>query len=72
MLRHIRKRKVRILNGAHTMMVLCRTPLQGLKQLKEAMDDELVFNFMKTGVFDEIIPTLDLPKDELIHLPMML
>ena len=54
------------------MMVLCRTPLQGLKQLKEAMDDELVFNFMKTGVFDEIIPTLDLPKDELIQLPMML
>ena len=28
---------------------------------------ELVFNFMKTGVFDEIIPTLDLPKDELIQ-----
>lgn len=61
-----KKRKVRILNGAHTMMVLA-AHLAGLEAVKEAMDDELVFNFMKTGVFDEIIPTLDLPKDELIQ-----
>ena len=61
-----KKRKVRILNGAHTMMVLA-AHLAGLETVKEAMDDELVFNFMKTGVFDEIIPTLDLPKDELIQ-----
>lgn len=61
-----KKRKVRILNGAHTMMVLA-AHLAGLGTVKEAMDDELVFNFMKTGVFDEIIPTLDLPKDELIQ-----
>ena len=61
-----KKRKVRILNGAHTMMVLA-AHLAGIETVKEAMDDELVFNFMKTGVFDEIIPTLDLPKDELIQ-----
>ncbi len=61
-----KKRKVRILNGAHTMMVLA-AHLAGLETVKEAMDDELVFSFMKTGVFDEIIPTLDLPKDELIQ-----
>ena len=61
-----KKRKVRILNGAHTLMVLA-AHLAGLETVKEAMDDELVFNFMKTGVFDEIIPTLDLPKDELIQ-----
>lgn len=61
-----KKRKVRILNGAHTMMVLA-AHLAGLETVKEAMDDELVFGFMKTGVFDEIIPTLDLPKDELIQ-----
>lgn len=59
-----KKRKVRILNGAHTMMVLA-AHLAGLETVKEAMDDELVFNFMKMGIFDEIIPTLDLPKDEL-------
>ena len=59
-----KKRKVRILNGAHTMMVLA-AHLAGLETVKEAMDDELVFSFMKQGLFEEIIPTLDLPKDEL-------
>lgn len=61
-----KKRKVRILNGAHTMMVLA-AHLAGLETVKEAMDDELVFSFMKKGIFDEIIPTLDLPKDELVQ-----
>lgn len=59
-----KKRKVRILNGAHTMMVLA-AHLAGLETVKEAMDDELVFSFMKQGIFEEIIPTLDLPKNEL-------
>lgn len=59
-----KKRKVRILNGAHTMMVLA-AHLAGLETVKEAMDDELVFSFMKKGIFEEIIPTLDLPKEEL-------
>ena len=61
-----KKRKVRILNGAHTMMVLA-AHLAGLTTVKEAMDDELVFSFMKQGIFDEIIPTLDLPKEELVQ-----
>lgn len=59
-----KKRKVRILNGAHTMMVLA-AHLAGLETVREAMDDELVFSFMKQGIFEEIIPTLDLPKSEL-------
>ncbi len=59
-----KKRKVRILNGAHTMMVLA-AHLAGLETVKEAMDDELVYSFMKQGIFEEIIPTLDLPKEEL-------
>lgn len=59
-----KKRKVRILNGAHTMMVLA-AHLAGLETVKEAMDDKLVFSFMKQGIFEEIIPTLDLPKSEL-------
>lgn len=61
-----KKRKVRILNGAHTMMVLA-AHLAGLETVKEAMDDELIFSFMKQGVFDEIIPTLDLSKEELVQ-----
>ncbi len=59
-----KKRKVRILNGAHTMMVPAAY-LAGLETVGEAMEDELVFKYMNQGLFEEIIPTLDLPKDEL-------
>ena len=59
-----KKRKVRILNGAHTMMVLA-AHLAGLETVREAMEDELVYSFMEQGIFEEIIPTLDLPKSEL-------
>lgn len=59
-----KKRKVRILNGAHTMMVLAAR-LAGLETVRDAMEDELVFTFMQRGIFEEIIPTLDLPKNEL-------
>lgn len=61
-----KKRKVRILNGAHTMMVPAAR-LAGLETVRDAMEDELVFSFMKNGIFEEIIPTLDLPKDELVQ-----
>ncbi|MCX7715554.1 MAG: tagaturonate reductase [Clostridia bacterium] len=59
-----KKRKVRILNGAHTMLVPAAR-LAGIETVKEAMDDELVYEFVRKGIFEEIIPTLDLPKDEL-------
>lgn len=59
-----KKRKVRILNGAHTMMVLA-AHLAGLETVREAMDDELIYSFMEQGIFEEIIPTLDLPRSEL-------
>lgn len=59
-----KKRKVRILNGAHTMMVPAAR-VAGLESVGEAMNDELIYSFMHKGLFEEIIPTLDLPKDEL-------
>ncbi|MBF9014299.1 MULTISPECIES: tagaturonate reductase [unclassified Oceanispirochaeta] len=59
-----RTRKVRILNGAHTMTVLAAW-LYGLETVKNCMDDELVSAYIRKGIFDEIIPTLDLPADEL-------
>ncbi|MCX7708446.1 MAG: tagaturonate reductase [Clostridia bacterium] len=59
-----RTRKVRILNGAHTMTVLAAY-LYGLDTVKECMDDKLISTFMRKGIFDEIIPTLDLPESEL-------
>lgn len=59
-----KKRKVRILNGAHTMMVLAAR-LAGLETVREAMDGEVVGKFAREGIFEEIIPTLDLPENEL-------
>lgn len=61
-----KKRKVRILNGAHTMMVPAAY-LAGIRTVKEAMDNETVFEFMKQGIFEEVIPTIDMPKDELVQ-----
>ena len=60
-----KQRKVRILNGAHTSFVLA-SYLAGNDIVLESMKDETVFNFMKTTIFDEVIPTLTLPKQDLV------
>ena len=60
-----KQRKVRILNGAHTSFVLA-SYLAGNNIVLESMQDELVFKFMKDTIFDEVIPTLTLPKDDLV------
>ena len=52
-----KKRKVRILNGAHTSMVLAAR-LYGLSTVKECLDDPLISRFLKRCIFGEIIPTL--------------
>ena len=60
-----RTRKVRILNGAHTSM----TPyalLSGLDTVKSCMEDEKMSAFLRKCVFEEIIPTLDLPKEDVV------
>jgi len=59
-----RTRKVRILNGAHTMTVLAAY-LYGKDSVKECMDDKVIIAFMNKGLYEEIIPTLDLPEKEL-------
>jgi tagaturonate reductase len=55
-----RDRKVRILNGAHTMTVLAAI-LAGKDTVKQCMDDPIIASYLKRGLFEEIIPTLDLP-----------
>ena len=60
-----RTRKVRILNGAHTSMIPYAM-LEGIETVKDCMENEKMSAFVNKCVFDEIIPTLDLPKDELI------
>jgi tagaturonate reductase len=52
-----KRRKVRILNGGHTSMVLGAS-LYGLETVGECLKDELVSAFLKKCIFDEIIPTL--------------
>ncbi len=59
-----KQRKVRILNGAHTSFVLASF-LAGNDIVLESMEDDLVYNFMYHTIFDEVIPTLTLPKEEL-------
>lgn len=60
-----RTRKVRILNGAHTSLVPYAM-LEGFDTVKSCIDDERMCNHLRRCVFDEIIPTLDLPHDELL------
>ncbi len=59
-----RTRKVRILNGAHTAMVPFSI-LFGNSTVKETVENEFTGEFIKKAVFDEIIETLDLEKEEL-------
>ena len=65
-LERYRTRKVRILNGAHTSMVPYAL-LKGFDTVKSCMDNEEILTFIKNCLFNEIIPTLDLPKDELVN-----
>ncbi|MBR7110693.1 MAG: tagaturonate reductase [Clostridia bacterium] len=65
LLERYRTRKVRILNGAHTSLVP-HALLSGLDTVKSCMDDEKMLSHVKSCVFDEIIPTLDLSKEELV------
>ena len=59
-----KQRKVRILNGAHTSFVLA-SYLCGNDIVKQSMDDGDIKNFMVKTIFDEVIPTLTLPEEEL-------
>jgi tagaturonate reductase len=56
-----RERKVRILNGAHTMTVLAAY-LAGKDTVRECMDDPLIRGYMERGIEHEILPTLKLPR----------
>lgn len=64
-LERYRTRKVRILNGAHTSMIPYAM-LENIETVGDCMDDANMCDFVKHCVYDEIIPTLDLPKDELL------
>lgn len=57
-----KKRKVRILNGSHTSIVLGAL-LAGLNTVGECMDDKTVYAYLKKCLFDEILPTIGATED---------
>lgn len=59
-----RTQKVRILNGGHTAMVPYGY-LKGLRTVREAVEDSEIGAILKEAIYNEIIPTLDMPKEEL-------
>lgn len=59
-----KQRKVRILNGAHTSFALA-SYLSGNDYVLESMKDAVIYDFMCQTIYDEVIPTLSLPKTEL-------
>ncbi len=59
-----KQRKVRILNGAHTSFVL-GAYLKGFNIVRDCMNDDGVRGFMEETIYNEIIPTLSLPEQEL-------
>ena len=60
-----KKRKVRILNGAHTGFVL-GAYLAGFDIVRDCMQDETVLGFMNRMLYEEVIPTLPLDHDDLM------
>lgn len=58
------ERKVTLLNGPHTVL----SPvgyLSGLNTVKECCEDEIVGRFVHKVMYDELMETLNLPKDEI-------
>ena len=59
-----KQRKVRILNGAHTSMVL-GAYLAGQDIVRDCMKDDVIRDYMNKTIYEEIMPTLTLSKEEL-------
>ena len=63
-LERYRTRKVRILNGAHTSMVPYAL-LSGLDTVSSCIADQTMHDFLYACLFEEIIPSLDMSREEL-------
>ncbi len=58
-----KQRKVRILNGAHTSMIM-GAYLAGQDIVRNCMNDDTIVRFMDKTIYDEIIPTLSLSRED--------
>jgi tagaturonate reductase len=59
-----RERKVRLLNGAHSILVPVAL-LAGCETVFDAVRHETVGEFLRFSMFDEIVPSLDVPGAQL-------
>jgi tagaturonate reductase len=60
------KRKVTLLNGPHSVL----SPvgyLSGLNTVRECVEDDTIGAYVRKVMFDELLPTLNLPKNELLQ-----
>lgn len=60
-----KQRKVKILNGSHTTLVPV-SYLAGIDTVRETIEDEQLGKFVKEFIFDEVIPTIDIPHDQMV------
>ncbi|MDR1022751.1 MAG: tagaturonate reductase [Prevotellaceae bacterium] len=58
------ERKVTLLNGPHTVLSPVAY-LSGVDTVREACEHEVIGKFIRKAMYDELLPTLDLPKAEL-------
>ncbi len=60
-----KERKVKILNGSHTCLVPVAY-LAGIDTVRETIEDEQLGKFVKDFIFEEVVPTIDIPRDQMV------
>lgn len=60
-----KERKVKILNGSHTCLVPV-SYLAGIDTVGETVADEQLNRFVKEFIFDEVVPTINIPHDQMV------
>ena len=63
--RPYKERKVKILNGSHTCMVPV-SYLYGIDTVRETMENPVMNKFVKEFIFNEVVPTINLPHDDMV------
>lgn len=60
-----KERKVKILNGSHTCLVPV-SYLADIDTVRETIEDAQLGKFVKEFIFDEVVPTINIPKDQMV------
>ena len=60
-----KERKVKILNGSHTCLVPV-SYLAGIDAVRQTIEDPQLGIFVREFIFDEVVPTINIPKDQMV------